>query len=105
MANPYVAAIGAVVDIGTRIAGKMEQDRVRKAHEAQTSPLAGGRSVTVTFTGAGQQKVQHLLGRVPTGWVVSGRDTSADVWSYAASDKNFLYLEASASVNLSILVF
>jgi hypothetical protein len=105
MANPYVAAIGAVIDIGTRVAVKMEQDRSRKAHEAQTSPLAGGRSISVSFSAAGQQKVQHLFGRAPSGWVVAGKNAAADIWSYAAADGSFLYLESDAAVSLTLLVF
>lgn len=61
--------------------------------------------VVTTFSGAGQQQVQHLSGKTPSGWLVVGKNASCDVWSYAATDANFLYLESDAAVTLSILVF
>lgn len=104
-ANPYIAAIGAVVNIGSQIARKVDQGRTSKAHDAQSSPINGGRLLQVVFTGAGQQQVQHLLAKAPSGWLVVGKDANADVWSYAASDSRFLNLQASAAVNLTLMVF
>jgi len=103
--NPYTAAIGAVVDLGSQVAAKVQQGRSRQAHGASVSPLDGGQVVTATFSGAGQQRVEHLLSRVPTGWVVVGKNASCDVWSYGDADARFLLLEADAAATLTLLVF
>lgn len=104
-ANPYVAAIGAVVQIGSQVAAKVQQDRNRSAHGANSSPIAGGEVVTATFSGAGQQQVQHLLAKVPTGWLIVGKNATCDVWEYGDSDSQFLFLESDAAVTLTLLVF
>lgn len=105
MPNPYVAAIGAVVDLGSQVASKIQQDRDRKAHESNVSPLSGGRTLSVTFSVAGTQNVQHLLGRQPTGWIVVGKTATCDVWNTSSPDSSFLYLESSAAATLTLLVF
>lgn len=104
-ANPYVASIGAVVNAGSQIAQKLDQDRNRQAHQNNQGIFAGGRVVTATFSGAGQQQVQHLLNRVPTGWVVVNKNATCDVWSYAPPDSRFLNLQSSAAVTLTLVVF
>lgn len=104
-ANPYIAAIGAVVNIGSQVARKIDQNRSREAHQSNIGPLSGGRVLSVEFSGAGQQQVQHLMGKVPTGWLVVGKNATCDIWSYAASDTRFLYLESDAAVTLSLVVF
>ncbi len=77
--------------------------------EKSLSPLSrleivNGNLITVAVTTADKQ-VEHLLGRLPIGWIVVGKDANANVWQTAAFNDSYITLQASTTVNLTLWVF
>ena len=103
MPIPYVAAIGAVVNVGTQVAQKVQQDRSTKAFASQNG-ISQGTPLSFSLA-SGQQAVPHRLGRVPQGWNLVCRMANEQVWDYQAPDAENLYLETSGAVDVKILVF
>lgn len=103
MPIPYVAAIGAVVNVGTQIAQKVQQDRSSKAFASQNGISQGG--PLEASLASGQQAIPHRLGRVPQGWSLVCRMANEQVWDYQAPDAENLYLETSGAVDVKLLVF
>ena len=103
MVLPYLQAAGAVIDVGSKIAAKVKQDRTAKAFSSQNG-IANGTPITKSLV-SGQQAVPHALGRVPTGWNLVCRMANEQVWDYQAPDAENLYLETSGDVEVKILVF
>lgn len=103
MAIPYIAAIGAVVNVGTQVAQKVQQDRSTKAFASQNG-ISQGTPLEFSLAN-GQQAVPHRLGRVPQGWNLVCRMANQQVWDYQAPDAENLYLETNGVVDVKLLVF
>lgn len=103
MPIPYVAAIGAVVNAGTQIASKVQQDRASKSAASQNG-ISQGEPLELSLS-TGTQAIPHRLGRVPQGWNLVCRMGNEQVWDYQAPDAENLYLETSGAVDVKILVF
>jgi hypothetical protein len=58
-----------------------------------------------TTVGTTETRIQHKLGRQPTGWLESSKEGDARVWQTKEPDANYLYLRASAAVVLRPIVF
>lgn len=100
MPNPYVAAAGLVLDLGS----KLVQGRTEEAFDGLNPFASAGEPLTVEFTAAGQQKVAHKLDRVPVGWNPVCRLGSGQVWDYQEPDSQFFYLESDSALTIKILV-
>lgn len=48
--------------------------------------------------------LEHRLGRAPQGWLVTDKNTDANVWSTNKTDK-FLYLTSSMDTTISLWVY
>ena len=102
MANPYVAALGLVVDVGTKLA----QGRTEEAFDGLNPFASAGEPLTVTIPTAApkQVKVEHKLNKVPQGYQVVCKMGAGDVWDYQAPDNRYLYLETDAGADLVVKI-
>jgi len=104
MANPYVAAIGLAVDVGTKFAN----GRTEEAFDSLNPFASAGESQTQTIVIPSGSQIQHphKLGKVPNGWQPVRKMGPGDVWEYQEADDRFFYFETSApdDITLKILV-
>lgn len=90
MANPYVAAIGLAVDVGTKLANGRTEDAF-----GSLNPFASASSEPLTFTvpAGGQVQVEHKLGKVPNGRQIVCQINQGDVWEYQEPDDRYFYMQ------------
>jgi Tfp pilus assembly protein FimT len=69
------------------------------------SQLLDGRLITAQNLVSGDNKVQHKLGRVPQGYIIVKRTSGATVYDTSETDSNFLILNSSGTLTVSIWVF
>jgi len=62
-----------------------------------------GQEFSVALTTSGKS-IEHKLGRVPTGWIVTDTDANATIWRTGWSAETISF-DASATVNAKIWVF
>lgn len=61
---------------------------------------------TCTFSGAGEEAIPHGLGRVPQGYLVSGRSTSITIYNgQNANTSSVLYLRSSGAGTINVFIF
>lgn len=53
----------------------------------------------------GQNQVSHTLQRIPYGYIVVQSNSLPQVYNFKTSDKNYLYLNSSTSVLVSLWTF
>jgi len=82
------------------------QDRLEAFFKAiEDCPLVDGRGIEdVAITSGTPLEVEHLLGRVPEGYVVTKRSAGASVFHTAIDDEH-LTLDASANVTVNLWVY
>jgi hypothetical protein len=81
-------------------------DIIRSIRELQALPVLAGVLVEdVSLVSANTTAVQHKLGRVPRGFVVTNLTDNATVWHGQAPDANALYLYASTDTTVDLWVF
>lgn len=81
------------------VAETADFERATEAHARRTSehPLLGGRVLVVGALSTDVTKVNHGLGRVPSGWFPIQKTGNSDVWEGAAADREALYLVATTT--------
>lgn len=84
---------------------------IRDISEVINGNITFGENITsqiiqVSFTGAQTIQVPHSLGRVPTGYLVIGRNANVNIFDGGpSSTTQTLSVQSSGAVNASILVF
>jgi hypothetical protein len=102
MANPYVAALGLVVDVGTKFAN----GRTEEAFDGLNPFASAGSAQTVVIPTASPKQVAHphKLGKKPSGWQQTCKMGEGDVWEYQAADDKYFYFETNAGADLTIQI-
>lgn len=67
--------------------------------------LAGNTIYSVSLLALKPAAINHLLQRLPVGWLIIDQDANADVWRAKPWTTTTLTLESSADVNLSLYIF
>jgi hypothetical protein len=77
----------------------------RRAIRLLDDPLLRRTSVKSVTLGATTVKVKHQLGKIPTGWLVSDKTASADVWRDATvpSTADYIALKATGTVTVDLI--
>ncbi len=69
-------------------------------------PILGGNQINgIVLTAATPLVINHLLSRIPQGWIVTDNIASAVVWRTAPANKSTITLEASADTTISIWIY
>lgn len=68
-------------------------------------PLVNGTMVSATLTATTPAPINHLLGRVPQGWLLLDNTANAVVWRTQPFNATTLTLEASATTTVNLWVF
>ena len=74
----------------------------------QLVPILDGRLVSDVTLTTSTTRVEHGLGRRPSGWIVVGKSADARVWDLQSSNNlqdRYLDLRASATVVTSLWIF
>jgi hypothetical protein len=81
------------------------QDNVSNAiSEILRVGLLDGRLFTQTFTASADTTIEHKLQREPLGWIVIGKNATADVWE-VSKDSRFIVLQADQNVTITFWIF
>lgn len=107
MADPYTAAIGAVVNIATGAANRIQQDRAKAAFAKQNPVANAGEPILASVDSGPPTTIPHLLDRLPTGWHVVSQDGDGRVYESQPSDNRNIYLTCSSGtpINIKVLVY
>lgn len=83
---------------------RLQDALVPRFNAVAKDPMLNRQELVAEFAAAGAVVVQHTLGRVPDGWVLTDKSAGADIWRSAWTDAS-ITLNASAAVNVSFFVF
>lgn len=93
------------VEQGSFEGNKFQENVALFVNQIKLVPFLSGNAVKdIALTTSGLT-VAHQLGRVPQGFFITAINANATVWQTQASDERFLYLDASATVTISIWVY
>jgi len=82
------------------------QDRIANAlSPVFAARVVDGRLVESVALTTSAQSIAHGLDRAGVKWIVVSPDADARVWQTQAADSRFVYLQASAAVNVNLWVF
>lgn len=86
---------------------RMQDLIAESVEQLERSPMGKGVLLEgVSLSTGASNRVNHKLGRVPSGWIIVDRDDNANVWSSTSSLPNkFLELSTSADVTVSLWIF
>lgn len=69
-------------------------------------PIVAGIQIdNISLVSGVPMPVNHLLSRMPQGWIVTDIDSNAAVWRSAPFNKSTLVLESNDDVTISIWVY
>jgi hypothetical protein len=83
---------------------RLQEALVTAINRINRVEILDNREVEVAV-GVTEAVVEHGLGRLPVGWEVVDKDAQGDVWRSRVSTSRFLYLTASAGMNVKIRVY
>ncbi len=96
-------------DIVQRRMQDAADEAVRKTNQRLDglNGLDGGKMIQAELNATNFTKIQHGLGRKPTGWVIVNKDSGVSVFSQSSgSPSQYIELKcASGTMNATIMVF
>jgi hypothetical protein len=84
---------------------KLQENVALFINQIKLVPFLSGNAVSDIVITTSGLTVAHELGRIPQGYFITAINANATVWQTQASDDRFLYLDASATVTISIWVY
>jgi hypothetical protein len=68
------------------------------------NPFISGVSIDIELDGTNVSEVSHGLGQVPTGWILTDKNSDCRVWRTSWSNKTITF-DSSAATTIKVWVF
>ena len=82
---------------------KITFDYTRKGKVGTLTDIRGKVLIGVSVSGT-EATIEHDLGYVPIGYIIMNKSANVDIWETTAATKKNIYLTASGSATINLLI-